>query len=426
MGTTLAQKIIARAAGRERVEVGEIVFASPDLVVTIDRQFPRVVLDLEKIGITSLFDPDRHVVVIDHEVPVTSIATATRYDSIRKMVRRLGIKKFYDIGNHGISHQLMLDKGQVKPGQLIVSDDTHCPTLGAVGAFGVAGLSEMPYVFVKGKIWLKVPHTIKVVIDGKLSPGTMARDVAQYVISQIGADRADYRVLEFHGSTVGYLSLEQRMTLCNVATEIGVKTALINPDAVTDAYVERHGMLPQKWLSSDHDADYEHVLKFDAEQLGPMVAVPPNPDDVVPIAQVQGVRIDQAYVGSCAGGRMEDLRAAADILRGRRIHPGVRCIIVPSSQDLYLAALREGLFDIFVEAGAIVSVPTCAFCFGASGPLADGETCIGTSTRNDTGRMGNPNASIYIASAATVAASAVTGRITDPRELVVAKAGYYP
>lgn len=418
MGTTIAQKIIARAAGRGIVHPDEIVFASPDMILTIDRQFPKVVLDLERIGIRSLFDPGRHVVVIDHEVPAASVATASRYAQIRGMVARLEIKRFYDIGNHGISHQIVIDKGQVRPGQLIVSDDTHSPTLGAIGAFGMAGLSEMPYVFAKGKIWIKVPHTIRVEIEGELPAGTAVRDLAQHIISRIGPERADYRVLEFDGSTVRRMNLDQRMTLCNVSTEIGAKTAIINPDQVTHEYLAKSSIPSQEWPHSDSDAAYESIVRFDAASMAPMVAVPPDPDHVVPVDEVGNVEIHQAYVGSCAGGRLEDMRQAARILKGRKVHAGVRCIIVPSTQEMYLAASREGLLDTFIAAGAIVSVPTCAFCFGASAPLADGEVCIATSTRNDKGRMGSTRASVYLGSAATVAASAVTGRITDPRFFV--------
>ena len=417
MAQTLSQKILARAAGRDAVKVGEVVVAEPDLFQLHDLGLPHYIETLSRHGITELRYPERCIVFADHEVPAQTVRVAGLKRRMAEQMKTLGLMRFHKEGRHGISHQAIVEHGYVLPGMLVLSLDTHVTTLGCVGALAPPINYEMLQALALGSIWLMVPETIRIVLHGKPRPGVMSRDIAQQVIAGLGAELCDYRVLEFCGPALAGLDMDMRMTLCNVAVDIGAKAGLVEPDEVTAAYLRSRTTEPFDLPRSDADASFVHTWEVALEDFEPMVAVPPRPDCVVPVSQVAGRKVDQVYIGSCAGGRMEDLRAAAAVMRGRLVHPDVRMIVVPSSQEVYIHASREGLLADFAEAGAVVMAPTCGPCYGNVAPLADGEVCIATGTTNIPGRMGSAQAEIFLSNATVAAASAVSGRIASPTQL---------
>jgi 3-isopropylmalate/(R)-2-methylmalate dehydratase large subunit len=414
MGMTLAQKVLARTSGRSQVDVGEVVFAEPDVFELIDLVMPSFIATLQANGINRFRYPERCVVYFDHEAPAHTVRVAALKRKLRSQLEELGIRDIYTEGRHGISHQAIIEHGHVLPGMLVVGPDTHLTTLGCVGALAPPLNYEAVQALATGNIWLKVPETIRVVLHGRPRPGVMSRDIAQRVISIIGRDRADYRVLEFGGPAIADLDMDARMTLCNVTVDIGAKSGIVPPDDLTLAYLAGRAKGPVQPISSDPDAAFEQVFEIALDELAPMVAVPPSPENVVDLAVVAGRKVDQVYIGSCAGGRLEDLRAAASVVKGRTIHPNVRMIVVPTTQQVYSQASREGLLAVFADAGAVVMPPSCGPCYGNLSPLADGEVCIGTGTTNMAGRMGSVLAEIYLANAAVAAASAIAGEITQP------------
>jgi len=415
----ISEKILAAASGRSEVSPGEIVEAKVDMAMVNEITGPLAIQAFHKIGIGKVWDKKRIVTVLDHQVPADSVRSAELHKIMRTFAREQSIRNLYDVGFGGVCHQVMAEKGHVKPGELIVGADSHTCTYGAFGAFGTGiGSTEMAAVLATGQIWLKVPETIRVDVEGMFQRFVMPKDLILSIVGQIGADGATYKAIEFMGSTMEKMSVSGRMTMCNMAVEMGAKTGIINPDETTLSYVKSRTDKPFRILRSDPDAQYEKTLNLNVDDLEPQVARPHAVDNVKPISEVEGVPVDQAFIGSCTNGRLEDLRLAAQFLRGKRIKDGVRMLITPVSQEVYLKALQEGLLEVFVEAGAYVCSPTCGACFGGHmGLLAPGETCISSSNRNFAGRMGSPQAKIYLASPVTVAASAITGRITDPRRL---------
>jgi len=414
----LAEKILARASGRDEVKPGEIVQSRVDTAMANEITGPLAIKAFREIGIPKVWDNERIVLIQDHQVPADTVKSAELHKIMRRFAEEQSIKFFYDIGRGGVCHQVMVEEGHVLPGDLIVGADSHTCTYGALGAFGTGiGSTEMAAVFATGEIWLRVPSSIKVNFCGSLRKHVAAKDLILYVISLIGVSGATYKAVEFTGSTISKLSIGERMTLCNMAVEMGAKAGLVNPDEKTLRYVEKLAGRPFEPLKSDQDADYEKTLKIDVSRIEPMIACPHAVDNVKPVKSVEDVKIDQAFIGSCTNGRIEDLRAAAEILGRGRISKGVRMIITPASRKIYLQALREGLIETFIEAGALVTNPTCGACFGGHmGLLAPGEVCISSSNRNFIGRMGSPEAEIYLASPITVAASALAGRIVDQIE----------
>jgi len=415
----ICEKILARASGKKEVSPGEIVEAKVDMAMVNEITGPLAIEAFHEIGIEKVWDNQRIVMVLDHQIPADSVKSAELHKIMRKFAKNQEIQHFYDVGFGGVCHQVMVEKGHVRPGELIVGADSHTCTYGALGAFGTGiGSTEMAAVFATGRIWLKVPETIKISVTGTFQKFVTAKDLILNVIGQIGADGALYKAIEFNGSTIESLSISERMTLCNMAVEAGAKTGIINPDEKTILYVRNRTHEPFKPLTSDFDAEYEKTIEIDVSGLEPQIACPHSVDNVKSASEVEGTPINQAFIGSCTNGRIEDLRLAAEIIKGRKISNGVRFLVTPASQEVYLQALREGLLETFVEAGACVCNPTCGACFGGHmGLLADGETCISSSNRNFIGRMGSPKAKIYLASPATVAASAIKGEITDPRRL---------
>ncbi len=418
MGMTLAERILAAAAGREEVSAGEFVVADIDLALLHDIFAAQVFDLLVDVGVNHVFDPDRTVVVVDHLVPAPSAGAAAVHQKIRNHVARLGIGAFYDAGE-GICHQLLPERGHVRPGTLIVGTDSHTTTYGALGAGGTGiGTSDMVYALATGRLWFRVPETIRFELSGTLAPAVSWKDVILYLAGRFGSDGAQYRAMEFGGPAAAEADMASRLTVSNMALEMGAKFGLFAADEVTDAYLRTTGGPGCEPFGPDPDASYEAVHAISLSDLTPQVALPHEVDRVSSVVDVEGIAIDQAFIGSCTNGRIEDLRAAANVLAGRRIATGVRLLVVPASRRVLQEAMHSGVLETLVEAGASVLAPGCGPCFGGHGGLlGPGERCIGTHNRNFIGRMGSAEAEIYLASPATVAASALAGRIADPRQM---------
>lgn len=411
----ITEKILAKASGLEKVSPHEIVEAKVDAVMVNDLTGPLAVESFKKIGAGKVWDSSRILIVLDHLAPASSEKAAELHKLLRKFAIEQNIGGFFDVGE-GICHQVMVDAGYVKPGQLIVGADSHTCTYGAFGAFATGiGSTEAAAVFATGRIWLRVPEAIKVNVNGAFPNLVTPKDLILHVIGIIGADGAIYKSLEFTGSTIKAMSMDGRMTLCNMVVEVGAKNGIIEPDEKTAKYL---GLEKVPTLQSDPEAFYEKTLDVNAGDLEPKVACPHSVDNVKNVCDVAGVEIDQAFIGSCTNGRIEDLRLAAHILKGKKVKKGVRLLIIPASRKVYLQALKEGLIEVFINAGGVVCNPTCGPCLGGHlGILASDEVCISSSNRNFIGRMGSPKSHVYLASPATVAASAIAGKIIDPRDL---------
>lgn len=423
MGMTLAEQILARAAGRESVKAGEFVVADIDLALMHDIFAAQVFDLLSDVGIDRVFDPDKVVIVIDHLVPAPSTEAASIHQRIRGHVSRLGINAFYDAGE-GICHQLLPENGHVRPGMLIVGTDSHTTTYGALGAGGTGiGTSDMVYALATGRLWFRVPETIRFELAGDLLPSVSWKDVILHLAGRFGSDGAQYRAMEFDGPAIKNADMASRLTVSNMALEMGAKFGLFPADEVTDSYLRGQGAAGTNAFRADPDASYEAVHHVSLADLPPQVAMPHEVDRVGPVTDVEGLQIHQAFLGSCTNGRLEDLQAAAEVLANHHIAPGVRLLVAPASRAILQEAVDTGILATLVDAGATVLAPGCGPCFGGHGGLlAPGERCIGTHNRNFIGRMGSAEAEIYLASPATVAASALTGKITDPRLLEVAHA----
>ncbi len=420
----ICEKILAASSETEHAKPGDIIEAKVDVAMINEITGPLAIQTFKKIGLNRVWDNQRIVLVLDHQVPADSVRSAELHKIMRAFAEEQNIPFLYDVGDGGICHQVMVEKGHVVPGALIVGADSHTCTYGALGAFATGiGSTEMAAVFATGKIWLKVPSTIKINVTGRFRDFVTPKDLILDVIGKVGADGAIYKAVEFSGPAIREMSVSGRLTLCNMAVEMGAKTGIIEPDEKTIRYVKERTDKPFRIFSSDPDAKYERILDFNVDHLEPMVACPHSVDNVKPVKSVENVEIDQAFLGSCTNGRLEDLELAARIMRGRHVKKGVRMLVTPASLEVYLQALRNGILEVFIESGAMVCNPTCGACFGGHmGLLASGEVCVSSSNRNFIGRMGSPEAEIYLASPATVAASAVTGKITDPRRFLEAGA----
>jgi 3-isopropylmalate/(R)-2-methylmalate dehydratase large subunit len=415
----IIEKILADASGKREVSPGEIVEASIDVAMIHDLTGPLAIKSFRNIGAKKVWDNQRIVVILDHLVPASSVISANLHKIVRNFVEEQNIENFYDVGRGGVCHQVMPEKGHVRPGEVIVGADSHTCTYGAFGAFATGiGSTEMAAVFATGKLWFRVPEVIKVNVTGKFQNLVTAKDLTLNVVGKIGADGAIYKGLEFGGSMIRDMSVDGRMVLCNMAVEMGAKAGIIEPDEKTLDYVKGRTDKTIKPVKSDPESVYEKVLDVDVSALEPQVAVPHSVDNVKPVSEVENVEVDQAFIGSCTNGRLEDLRSAARVLKGKKIARGVRLIVIPASQEIYLNALNEGLIKTFMEAGATIGNPNCGPCLGGHmGLMAEDEVCISSSNRNFVGRMGSTKSYVYLASPATVAASAITGKITDPRRL---------
>jgi 3-isopropylmalate/(R)-2-methylmalate dehydratase large subunit len=422
----ITEKILAKASGKTSVSPGEIVDADVDMVMVHDLTGPLAVEAFKRIGVEKVWNNKKAVVILDHQVPAESVKAAELHKMMRQFAKQQGIR-IYDVGKGGICHQVMPEKGHVLPGTVIMGADSHTCTYGAFGAFATGiGSTEAAAVLATGKIWLKVPGAIKVNVAGTFRKYTTPKDLILHVIGELGAGGAIYKSVEFRGPTIRAMSIAGRMTLCNMTVEMGAKNGIVEPDETTRKFLEGRTskMLPPfESLISEPDAVYEKTVNMDVTSLGSQVACPAQVDNVKPASELSNVPLDQAFIGSCTNGRIEDLRVAAEILKGKQVKDGVRTLVIPASQEVYHQALDEGLMEIFTDAGALVCGSTCGPCLGGHiGLLAPGETCVSTSNRNFIGRMGSTQANVYLASPATVAASALTGHITDPNELEAHKA----
>ncbi|MHB9058863.1 MAG: 3-isopropylmalate dehydratase large subunit [Bacillota bacterium] len=436
-GLTLTERILSRAAGRE-VRAGELIEVPVDLILANDITGPVAFKEFGRLGGVPVADPDRVVLVADHFVPNKDIASAELAKSLREFAAAHGIDKCYDPGRGGVEHALLPEAGLVGPGQVIIGGDSHTCTYGALGAFATGvGSTDVAAAMATGTAWFKVPETLRVTVTGPTGPWVGAKDLALAALARLGVEGANYMAVEYDGEAITTLSVEGRLTLCNLGIEMGAKNAIIAPDAKTAEYVAERTRaagrgagaagrgapttdgLRADGLRADPDAVYAGSVAIDASTIEPMVALPHLPSNGRAAAKAGDVPIDQVVIGSCTNGRLEDLREAARVLRGRRVHPRVRCLIIPATQEVYLRAAREGLLEAFVEAGCAVSAPTCGPCLGGHmGVLASGERCVATTNRNFVGRMGHPSSEVYLAGPAVAAASAVAGRVADPREVV--------
>ena len=419
----IIEKILARASEKQQVYPGEIVEANIDVAMTHDLTGPLAIKSFREIGAKKVWDNKKVIIILDHLVPASSVISAGLHKIVRNFAEEQNIKNFYDVGRGGVCHQVMPERGYVRPGEVIVGSDSHTCTYGAFGAFATGiGSTELAAVFATGKLWFRVPEVIKVDVNGKFQNLVTAKDLTLNIVGKIGADGAIYNGLEFGGSTIREMSIDGRMVLANMAVEMGAKAGIIEPDQKTLDYVNARTDKPFKPVKSDPDTTYERVVDVDVSDLEPQVAVPHSVDNVKPVSEVEDVQVNQAFIGSCTNGRLEDLRSAAQILKGKKIARGIRLIVIPASQEIYLNALNEGLIKTFMESGATVGNPNCGPCLGGHmGILAEGEACISTSNRNFVGRMGSTKSFVYLASPATVAASAITGKITDPRKVMKVK-----
>jgi len=417
MAMTMAEKILAKASEKKSVEAGEIVMANINVAMTHDLTGPLSVESFKKIGVKKVWDPEKIVVIFDHQVPADSIEAAQNHIIMREFVKKQGINNFYDV-NEGVCHQVLPEKGHILPGEVVVGTDSHTCTHGALGAFATGiGSTDMAMVFATGKLWFKVPETIKFQIEGSLNDYVSAKDVILNIIGKIGADGATYKACEFSGETTKEMSISERMVLCNMAIEMGGKTGLVEPDDKTIKYLEGCSNKKYEIMKTDDDAKSLQTMQIDVSNLEPQIACPNHVDNVKSISEVEGINVDQVFLGSCTNGRLEDLRTAAQIIKGQHIAKNVRMLVIPASREIYTKAMDEGLLKIFVDSGALICNPCCGPCLGGHvGLLGAGEVSLSTSNRNFKGRQGSPDAEVYLSSAAVAAASAIKGSLMDPRD----------
>ncbi len=422
MGMTMTQKILAHAAGLEKVEAGQLIEAKLDLILGNDITSPVAIKEMSKMKVDGVFDKDKIALVPDHFVPNKDIKSAEHCKCVRKFAIRNEITNYFEVGEMGIEHALLPEKGLTVAGDVIIGADSHTCTYGALGAFSTGvGSTDMAAGMATGKAWFKVPSAIKFILTGKLPKWVSGKDVILHIIGMIGVDGALYKSMEFTGDGVASLSMDDRFTIANMAIEAGGKNGIFPVDDLTVSYMKEHSKRAFTVYEADEDAIYDEVYTIDLSTLRPTVAFPHLPENthtIDEIHEMDDIVIDQVVIGSCTNGRLDDLRIAAEVLKDRHVKKGMRCIILPATQDIYLKAMEEGLIKIFIQAGAVVSTPTCGPCLGGyMGILAEGEKCVSTTNRNFVGRMGHVNSEIYLASPAVAAASAVTGKISCPCEL---------
>jgi len=420
MGMTMTQKILAAHAGLAEVKAGQLIEAELDLVLGNDITSPVAINEMKKMNRQTVFDKDKIALVMDHFIPNKDIKSAENCKCCREFACRHEISNYFDVGDMGIEHALLPEKGLVVAGDAVIGADSHTCTYGALGAFSTGvGSTDMAAGMVTGKAWFKVPSAIRFELVGKPSKWVSGKDVILHIIGMIGVDGALYRSMEFTGEGIKNLSMDDRFTICNMAIEAGGKNGIFPVDETALQYMKEHSKREFTVYEADEDAEYDETYVIDLSRLKPTVSFPHLPSNTRTIDQVGEVKINQAVIGSCTNGRIDDIRAAAEILKGKKVAKGVRCIVIPATQAIYLQAMREGLLEIFIEAGAVVSTPTCGPCLGGyMGILAAGERCISTTNRNFVGRMGHVDSEVYLASPAVAAASAVAGKITAPEAVM--------
>lgn len=419
MAMTITEKILAAHAGKEGVEPGELISAQVDMVLGNDITSPVAIREFEKIGVDQIFDPERIALVPDHFTPNKDIKSAEQAKMMRQFAKKYGVVHYFEIGEMGVEHCLLPEKGLVGPGDLVIGADSHTCTYGALGAFSTGiGSTDMAAAMATGKVWLKVPESIRFIYRGRLPKWVGGKDLILYTIGQIGVDGALYQAMEFTGEAVAGLSMDGRFTMANMAIEAGGKNGIFAVDEKTLDYVQGRAVRTYRVYQSDSDAKYSRNYEWDVTKLEPQVALPHLPEKAKGVTEVTDISIDQVVIGSCTNGRMDDLREAAAVLKGKRADKNIRLIVIPGTQAIYRQAMREGLFDIFLDAGAAISTPTCGPCLGGHmGILAKGERAVATTNRNFVGRMGHPESEVYLAGPAVAAASAVKGRIAHPEEV---------
>jgi len=415
-GLTAIQKVFSRKAGKARVEIGDIIEAKVDFLMLHEVTGPLAVEEFEKVS-GKVWDPSRVVVIFDHDIPPSTIELASQMKRMRSFVRKYGIENFFEIGRGGIAHQVLFEEGFDIPGFLIIGSDSHTCTAGATGAVGIGvGSTDAAIVLATGEIWLRVPETMLIEVEGEFRKGVFAKDLALETVGRIGANGATYKVVEYTGGAVRRLSLSERLTLANLSIEMGAKTGIVQTDSKSHGYAESFNRQTESMdVRSDPDSNFEKI-EIDVSEVEPVVSVPHSVDNVKPVREVEGLEIDQAFLGSCTNGRLDDLTVAFKILRGRKIAPNVRLVVSPASVKVYSEALKMGIIEEILRAGGIVTSPTCGACLGMSrGVLARGEVAVSSSNRNFIGRMGDKDSKVFLASPATVVASALEGKISDPR-----------
>jgi len=419
MEQTMAEKILARATGKKALSPGDLINARIDMALGNDITAPVAIREFKKIGMEHVFDRERIALIPDHFTPNKDIQSAEQVNEIRRFVREQEIVHFYEVGRMGVEHALLPELGLVLPGEVIIGADSHTCTYGALGAFATGvGSTDLAAVMATGELWFKVPPTIRIVFKGRLAPWVGGKDLILFTIGQLGVDGARYCALEFTGPVIGELPMDGRLTISNMAIEAGAKAGLIPPDKITEEYLEGRARRPYEIILGDEDAPVFEKYEWEVDDLEPQVSLPSSPANARPVSEISGTHLDQVVIGSCTNGRIDDLRVAARILKGKKVHPHVRLIVIPATQAIYLQALREGLLEIFTEAEAAVSTPTCGPCLGGHmGILAAEETALATTNRNFVGRMGDTKSKIYLAGPAVAAASAVAGCIVHPREI---------
>lgn len=419
-GQTMIEKILARGAGLEQVNPGQLINVKVDLALGNDITAPVAIKEFLRLGLDRVFDPEKIVLVPDHFTPNRDIAAAEQARQLRSFAEKYGIVHYYEVGRMGVEHALLPEQGLVWPGAIIIGADSHTCTYGALGAFATGvGSTDLAAAMALGEAWFKVPSTIKFEYQGKLPPWVGGKDLILHTIGRIGVDGARYCAMEFGGEAIAQLSMDGRMTMTNMAIEAGGKCGYMEPDQKTLEYLKGRVKREFELYYSDEDARYEKIYRFEVSDLEPQVAFPPSPGNVHPVREAAGIQLDQVVIGSCTNGRLEDLQVAATLLKGRQVHPRVRLLVIPATQQIYREALKQGLLEIFVEAGAAVCTPTCGPCLGGHmGILARGEKALATTNRNFVGRMGHPESEVYLCGPAVAAASAVAGTIVDPREVL--------
>jgi 3-isopropylmalate/(R)-2-methylmalate dehydratase large subunit len=416
---TLVEKILAEHSDNKEVSPGEFINVRVDMVLSNDITAPIAIREFRRLGVDRVFDPNKVVMVPDHFVPNKDIASAEQAKLMREFAQEQGII-YFELGEMGIEHVLLPEQGLVLPGEVVIGADSHTCTYGALGAFATGmGSTDIAVAMATGDIWMKVPPTIRLLYHGEPGEWVGGKDLILHTIGDIGVDGALYSAMEFAGEAIEALSMDSRFTMANMAIEAGAKAGIFGVDNKTQLYVKSRAERPYLVYEPDNGAGYSNVIEYNVSDMEPQVALPHSPANVKPVSQVGDIEIDQAVIGSCTNGRIEDMRIAAQILKGRQLHPGVRCIIIPGSQQVYLDALVEGMLGVFIRAGAVVSTPTCGPCLGGHmGVLADGERCVSTTNRNFVGRMGSTKAEVYLANPAVAAASAVAGKIVSPAEVL--------
>ena len=418
MSYTIAEKILLKHSGQKSIKPGEFIQAKVDVALANDITAPLAISEFKKSGFKQVFDKNKIVLVPDHFAPAKDLKSANQCKILADFAKEQGIKNYFEIGCMGIEHALLPEKGIVMPGDLIIGADSHTCTYGALGAYATGmGSTDLARAYIDGECWLKVPASIKFIYKGKLNKWVGGKDLILYTIGQIGVDGALYKVMEFCGPVISKLGMDDRFSMCNMAIEAGARTGLIEPDINTKKYVAGFKRKP-KFYYSDKDAHYEKVYEWDVTKLEPQVSCPHLPSNTKPVSSLKNIKIDQSVIGSCTNGRISDLRIAASLLKGKKVAKGLKLIVFPATQKIYLQAVKEGLAEIFVKAGGVFSTPTCGPCLGGHmGILADGEVAIATTNRNFLGRMGSPKSFVYLSNPAVAAASAITGKITHPAKI---------